>query len=655
MAPAAPIGENGAENADCPQVSANEGPVDEALGSAHQLVRRTLGIHVLEALPERSHILAVDAELPVHDVLTVVLREQHLQLPSQRGRTRSGSRGGVGDRPERTQGRSRAGSEDAGNAGENSLRDPPVPHLPPLACGVVAPSLPGNVLAEVCEFAAFAQAGAEAEKAAESQDEAAGDSKFRRWTSPDDGWGTQLSSIPMQDLEKMPMSMPFTVGELADFLAHACPRPAASQEASGEPQRWAEPRSESSEKADGAAPELEVEDMLDWSLAQWRTHRLKASGEKSPSAEKDNGQSGDDQIESASRLVVEERPLIAGPVLVHRVFLAPPRPILCTDDPEASVLKVVELLLAYPELDAVPVVSPVRCTVVAHLTLSYCLAFTLGRLRGSQMGPLREMMISANAFGGQPLQRVFDGSVAAVNGLTGEDACWAESRSEGSRRQQLWVLRRSQPLRDLLKFFASTTHSGVPIVEDGPDSSCGGGLLGYLTRRDLLHFLDLAMQCARRQARRESTIPEEEQEVVDPLFEDRLVNFDVEAPVEVVLDTLKQFRQPPAASATPADEAKPPPNAWNASVLVYEEELSLKSVILQIINSGSRKLFFVEAAGDAAPRIRRLVSVGDAWRFLIGEGSVPAAAADAEIATQSEPLGGAATNDDGTQVQNLEE
>merc|ERR1719326_1634710 len=120
-------------------------------------------------------------------------------------------------------------------------------------------------------------------------------------------------------------------------------------------------------------------------------HRRKTSGDKGEVAEQDA--TGDK--EPVSRLFVEEQLRIPGPVLVHRVQQAPPRPILCTDDPEASVLKVVELLLASPELDAVPVVSPVRCTVVAHLTLSYCLAFMLGRLRGPELDALRSMQISA--------------------------------------------------------------------------------------------------------------------------------------------------------------------------------------------------------------------------------------------------------------------
>eukprot|EP00971_Amphidinium_carterae_P206049 4089309-Amphidinium_carterae.1 len=67
------------------------------------------------------------------------------------------------------------------------------------------------------------------------------------------------------------------------------------------------------------------------------------------------------------------------------------------DDPDANILKVVELLLAYPELGALPVVSPSRRTgepptteeqnketLVAHLTLASCLASCLEVLKGQR-------------------------------------------------------------------------------------------------------------------------------------------------------------------------------------------------------------------------------------------------------------------------------
>jgi hypothetical protein len=426
----------------------------------------------------------------------------------------------------------------------------------------------------------------------------------------------------MQDLENMPMSMPVTVGELAEFLTHCSTSEAVTSEASTEPQRWAQPRGES---ADGIPSE--ADDVLDWSLAQWRAYHRSITCDKDKDEDKKPSEEDEkrDEKQMVSQLSVEEQTGLVGPVLVHRVQHAPPRPILCTDDPEASLLKVVELLLAYPELDAVPVVSPVRCTVVAHLTFAYCLAFMLGRLRGN-MTALRDMVISAKGQG-PVAQCVFDGSHAEKDG---EIVRWAKKRGEGEE-QKLWVLRKSQPLRDLLAFFASTSFSGVPIVEDGADNSRGGGLVGFLTRRDLLHYLDLSMQCAKRRASREGT-SEEDQEV--ECAEDRAAVFDASAPVEVVLDTVKRFRQAP--SAAQAEEARPN-NLGNGAVLVYAEELPLRSLIMQVLSSESRKLLFVEAAGDAAPSIRRIVSVGDTWRFLIGEGSVSAVA---QSGTDSSAAGG---------------
>lgn len=149
----------------------------------------------------------------------------------------------------------------------------------------MAAAFPTDVLAEVCEIDAVSLRP----EGPVSDDEKT--TTVRRWTSPDDGWGTHL--IP-SELEKMPMGMPVTVGELADFLCHAC------------------------------APQ--AEHLFDWSLEQWRAHRLVESAEK-----KEN-----------SHLDLVEGP--SGPLLVHRVASAPPRPILCTDDPEATLLKAVQLL-----------------------------------------------------------------------------------------------------------------------------------------------------------------------------------------------------------------------------------------------------------------------------------------------------------------------
>ena len=105
----------------------------------------------------------------------------------------------------------------------------------------------------------------------------------------------------------------------------------------------------------------------------------------------------------------------------------------------------------------------------------------------------------------------------------------------------------------------------------------GGGLLGFLSRRDLLDFLDLAMQSAR------AGIPPEAGGVV----------FDLALPVGTVLDCLRRGRPngssafgPAAAAAVAAsqvvsaageDGSKAQAPSQGAS-FVFEGHLSLKHV-----------------------------------------------------------------------------
>jgi hypothetical protein len=594
----------------------------------------------------------------------------------------------------------------------------------PLSCGVVAPSLPGNILAEVCEFEAFGPGADDTEGQNPPEEVAAEESSisasFRRWTSPDDGWGKD-PSIPRHDLAKMPMGMPVTVSELANFLMHACdgPPPAPAEEPPVESSFWASARSEPTPANTGSSQD----DIFDWTLAQWRAHCLKACADQDRSAQEDassqatlhgrwtggsisgnilvwtdgttatlkilapkkftvkaGDQTLDAELEDDGKLhwadgdvwekdltgnklqyepffmpqqqylkpksflsrkdgentddaetgAIEDCPLMPSPVLVHRVASATPRPILCTDDQEASLLKAVTLLLAYPELDAVPIVSPARCTVVAHLTLGYILAFVMGRLRGNELEALRELLIAGG---------VDPGGTRLIQRCFSEDACgekerWAERKHAEASRPFVWVLRRSQPMRDLLNFFATTTHDCVPIVEDGSDSAVGGGILGLLSRRDLLHFLDLAMRSARRRQDRVLDDDFDEAPAADPRQaeaegEAENVTFDAAASVEVILNTVRRHRHQQEAQGDDVaegrrrqgtdDTAAENDGAWFGAGLVYQQELTLRAVILQLLLAENRKLLFVEANGDSAPRIRRLVSVGDAWRLLIGD------------------------------------
>jgi len=592
------------------------------------LQRILTNLHVLDVLPERSKLLIVDEQLPVHTVLNAVLGEQH--LGPQRQPPRAIAEGGAG------QLRREGGWASA--------------ELPPPPCrGSVLPSLPNDLLAEVCEFepaaarwSAAAGAGgtgvSSSSTAAAVAHEDGTDERtpsVRRWTSLDDGWGL---GDPMQDLEKMPMGMPVTVGELAAFLVHAC-EDGSGAESSPEDgttaasQRWAQPvgagATAAAEQCDGLHKEaVGGTDVLEWSLACWRAQRLRLLGHEEA------------ELPLRGRIDVQDRPDVSGQVWVHSVPGAPPRPILCTDDPEASLMKAVELLLAYPELDALPIVSPARGTVVAHLTLSYCLAYMLSRLCGSELLPLVNLSVCGIQEGadedGMPVHRVFSSASVPPSGRV---EGWAERPLSSPSRQPAWVLQQAQPVRDLLLFFARTNHGGIPVVEDGGG---GGGVLGLLSRRDLLHFLDLGLQFARSP----SSSDDSNETAASGPASDATVSFDANAPVKVMLDALKRFRPRPAeegigaGGAAAASAAASPASPQNASssatgeatlgapagtpgivgaTLVFEQRLPLKVVLLQVLAAENRKLVFVKDVGNGCPpKLLRVIAVSDVWRLLVG-------------------------------------
>jgi len=356
---------------------------------------------------------------------------------------------------------------------------------------------------------------------------------------------------------------------------------------------------------------------------------------------------------------VQDRPDVSGQVWVHLVPGAPPRPILCTDDPEASLMKAVELLLAYPELDALPIVSPVRGTVVAHLTLSYCLAYMLSRLCGNELLPLVNLSVCGVQEGadedGMPVHRVFSNSSVPASGRV---ESWAERPLSSVSRQPAWVLQHSQPVRDLLLFFARTYHSGIPVVEDGGG---GGGVLGLLSRRDLLHFLDLALQFARS-----TSSSDEGNDSCGPPSWDSAVCFDANAPLKLMLDALQRFRprsaEDGAGAGTPATAVTAPqvvpllasgealgapagtPGIVGAT-LVYEQRLPLKVLLLQVLAAENRKILFVKDVGNGCPpKLLRVIAVSDVWRLLVGterearEDQFRSGAPNGSVPSQEEPL-----------------
>ncbi|CAK0817069.1 unnamed protein product [Prorocentrum cordatum] len=182
-----------------------------------------------------------------------------------------------------------------------------------------------------------------------------------------------------------------------------------------------------------------------------------------------------------------------------------------------------------------------------------------------------------------------------------------------------------------------------------------------LSRRDLLDFLDLTTQTSRRRAAGTET-PEG-------------VCFDTGLQIGAVLDALRSFRAA-AASADASTAAGPPalagagggaagsPTAAGAggrgaaaepesesrfaeAAFVYEEELTLRELLLRVLSERNRKLLFVrDTGGGGPPELRRLISVSDAWRLCVGEApQVPRVEPARGARGGGEPMGGKCCTD----------
>lgn len=213
---------------------------------------------------------------------------------------------------------------------------------------------------------------------------------------------------------------------------------------------------------------------------------------------------------------------------------------LCVDDKEASVLRAIELLLAYPELNALPIVNPANYTVVAHVTLASLLAYIAIHTRDEALQPLAEIEIAAGRAGGpavlhflgeeayrdvagalaakdateeqegttpRPPKQAFGGpsgaaddhnvldeKVVPVSGEMAKSHSGSSSVSvvNGGTRQVLSVMREDMCLEDALKVFAheGSEVSAIPIVgAEGPPQ-----LKGALSGRNVLQYLDFCMQ-----------------------------------------------------------------------------------------------------------------------------------------------------------------
>merc|ERR1712226_964477 len=110
--------------------------------------------------------------------------------------------------------------------------------------------------------------------------------------------------------------------------------------------------------------------------------------------------------------------------------------------------------------------------------------------------------------------------------------------------------------------------------------------------------------------------------------QDMAVSFDVTAPVEVMLNTLRRHRPTEEAQgsvgSTTGSTAKARGDEGGSSFLgaslVHEKELMLKILVLQILSAENRKVLFVKGGedNDVAPRLLRMLSVSDVWWLLIG-------------------------------------
>merc|ERR1712232_1047755 len=100
-------------------------------------------------------------------------------------------------------------------------------------------------------------------------------------------------------------------------------------------------------------------------------------------------------------------------------------------------------------------------------------------------------------------------------------------------------------------------------------------------------------------------------------------------------NTLRRYRfqeeaSGAAATATNSTTAKGDEAASGifGAALVFEKELTLKVLLLRMLNAENRKMLFVQdgEASGSAPRLLRVLSVSDVWQLLIGGDTLDAEA-----------------------------
>lgn len=404
-----------------------------------------------------------------------------------------------------------------------------------LQAEAVATFLASNVLAEVCEFSENPTHVMPQESDPKEAEEAT-EPAHRSWVGPDDGWGCQVEGEAMGWLQ-----MPFTVQELSEFLLFST---------------------------------AEESSVLDWDLSRWRRHKEETTGlqgrslrhgslfrelpTSTPSAERDAA----GVIMSPSSTLMQ---LIQGGG-------APPRPMLRIEEPESTFMTAVELLLAHPELDALPVVSMNQRTVVAHLTLSQCLALLVQHFRGPEIIPLAELMLSDAP---QTFLQWHD-----VQGTRHSDAF-------ASKSECICLDADKNTLFDLLDFFSKTNYTAVPVITEG------NILVGVLGRRNLLQLLDLCMESSVRVKQQEST---EE------------IPFDVTWSLRQVIETLEKYI---------------PPQSRFFGAGMTTESLPMRIFLCEILLSDNHKVVLVEPQGENAI-LRRLIHVDEVMKLILyGDGEFP--------------------------------
>mmetsp|Transcript_41446 Transcript_41446/g.75089 ORF Transcript_41446/g.75089 Transcript_41446/m.75089 type:complete len:543 (+) Transcript_41446:114-1742(+) len=523
----------------------------DPLDAARKQVRQLLSkIHVTDILQERSSVLAVDVQLSMSAIVRTVLAEQHIRF-----------------RPRAVESAKPVeGPESAAKADNGVMQRRTSRGLQASAeLASVWPGLPSDVLAEACDL----------------------DQSLRRSVSSSsdlkEDLCRQVSGTSLADHDDVPVDNPVTIGEVCAFLDEAM----RSMDTS------------SSGGADKNAPS--AEGLFDCSLESWRRAR------RQPQPMKRGGG-------SSSRLVLANRSRTGeSPVIVHEVEFSMPRPLVSMDDPDANMLKVVELLLAYPELGALPVVSPSRHTVVAHLTLATCLASCLEVLKGAELQALSDLqVVSCQSKEGEgQAQRVF---AADEHEDTTPPSRKFDEKQTASANASLDVLCETQTLGDLLVFFQKTHHSRVPIVEEG-GSGC---TCGIIARRDVLQLLDLALQSASG----------------DQQGAEKCVDLDIETPVRFdpglslrdVVQILQQHQPPSSDEQASASDNSAFRNVLYGATSVEAESLPLSKALLHVLMAANRSLIFVKGSTPSSPedattrrqQLLRLFTVSDAWQLLLG-------------------------------------